>query len=118
MPGGRKSKYTPELVKIIIDALSVGATDGDACLSAGIDESTFYDWMNKKPEFSDRVTRARSNGWIADLAVIKRAGINGDWRAAGEHLDRTRSPYRKSQETILSNGAQDTPFVYRLEVIE
>jgi hypothetical protein len=97
MPG-RKSKYTPELIKVLLDAVGTGMTDGDACLIAGISEETFYAWQRTKPDFSDRILRARPNGWKSALERIRLAGIEGDWKADAEYLDRTRSPYRKSQE--------------------
>jgi len=99
---GRKSKYTPELVDKLIQAISLGAIDADACAYAGISHTTFYLWQNTKPEFAERVTRARPAGHIADLQVIAKAARDGDWRAAAEHLDRTRSPYRKSTDVNLS----------------
>lgn len=116
---GRKGKYTPEIVKELITALETGMTDGDACIIAGIDESTFYRWQEAKSEFRDRVTRARPKGWLGALAVLKHEAIvNRDIKAACEYLDRTRSPYRKSQETVLSNGEAGQPFTFRLEVVE
>jgi hypothetical protein len=76
-------------------------TDADACAVGGISEATFYQWQNAKPDFLDRCTRARPKGWLRDLQIISDAA-DKDWRAAAEHLDRTRSPYRRSQETVLS----------------
>ena len=108
---GRKSKYTPETVQKIVNALSVGMTDRDAAHIGGISHETFYRWRETKSDFYDRTTRAREEGWQASLAVIRRSALEGDWRAAAEHLDRTRSPYRKSQETVLSNGEQGQAFV-------
>ena len=105
---GRRSKYTDETVKKLIQAISLGATDGDACAYAGIDEATFYRWQSSKSDFRDRITRARPAGWIADLQVIAKAAQGGDWRAAAEHLDRTRSPYRKSLDL---NHSAETSFI-------
>src|SRR6478752_5941201 len=101
---GRKSKYTPELVDKLVQAISLGATDGDACAYAGIDGSTFYMWQNKYVEFLERITRARAAGHVADLQVIAKAARDGDWRAAAEHLDRTRSQYRKTTDVNLSGS--------------
>jgi hypothetical protein len=102
MPAGRKTKYTPETVTKIVNALSVGAYQKDACAVAGISDDTFANWCKRYSDFSDRVSRARAEGWIADLAVIRRAAIDGDWRAAGDHLDRTGAPYRKAADTQIN----------------
>jgi len=104
---GRKSLYTPDRVEKIINALSVGAYQKDACKVAGITDDTFANWQKRYSEFSERVTRAQAEGWIGDLAVIRRAALQGDWRAAGEHLDRTGSPYRKASDvthTVTHKG--------------
>lgn len=104
-----KGKYTPQTVDKIVTALSVGMTDLDACIVGGITQETFYTWKRNKPEFSERVTRAREEGWQGALAVIKHAAIKDrDWRAAGEFLDRTKSAYRKSQETQIT-GPEGAP---------
>lgn len=98
---GRKSKYVPEIVEPLLDAIADGMTDEDACSVAGLSQTQFYHWKNTKPEFANRVTRARPRGWLTHLRTIKRAAQD-DWKAAADLLDRTRSPYRKSQETIVT----------------
>ncbi|HEY8838930.1 MAG TPA: hypothetical protein VIO16_14890, partial [Dehalococcoidia bacterium] len=51
----------------------------------------------------------RPKGWLSALAVIKYEAVKGrDYKAAAEFLDRTRSPYRKSQETVLA-GPDGSP---------
>lgn len=104
MPAGRKTKYTPETVKKIIDAMSVGMTDRDACIVSGISEDTLARWRSQHTDFAERSTRAREEGWQSALAVIKYAAISGrDYKAAGDYLDRTRSAYKKSTESVLAN---------------
>jgi hypothetical protein len=109
---GRRGKYTPEVVDAVIHAMELGMTDADACSVAGISEDTFYAWQRTKPEFLNRTTRARPKGWQSDLKIIREAAEK-DWKAAAEHLDRTRSPYRKSQETVLT-GPDGAPLVVLL----
>jgi len=99
---GRRTLYTPDRVEKIINALSVGAYEKEACRVAGISEDTFARWQARYADFADRVSRATAEGWIGDLAVIRRAALQGDWRAAGEHLDRTGSPYRKSTDGTVT----------------
>lgn len=57
---GRKTKYTPETIKAICDALERGETQERAAELGGIDRATFYAWMNEKPDFSDAVKRAKA----------------------------------------------------------
>jgi hypothetical protein len=74
----------------------------DACAAAGISVDTFANWQKRYSDFSERVSRAKAQGWRAALAVIKTQAIAGDWRAAGEFLDRTASPYRKGADTQIN----------------
>lgn len=54
----RKTKYTKELVDAICQSIRKGANKRAAVIAAGISESTFYEWMNTKPEFSEKLEAA------------------------------------------------------------
>lgn len=71
MPGGRPTKYTPELQEALCDALRQGKTVAEACHIVGITEETYYAWSASKVEFSEAVTRARIERAVAwvDRAV-------------------------------------------------
>lgn len=103
---GRKSLYEEARVRVIVEALKSGAYEKDACLVAGITDDTFANWKRRYSDFSERVTRAKAEGWISDLALIRKAALAGDWRAAEAHLDRTGSPYRKSVDINLNIRAR------------
>lgn len=70
---GRKSKYTPERVKQITDALSIGATHEDAFTNAGISHQTFYRWLETKSDFREAVNRAQTNAHLAAVGAIRYA---------------------------------------------
>jgi hypothetical protein len=55
-----KSKYTPEICKIIFAAIAQTGSDRAAFQAAGINRDTFYSWMKKYPDFSDGVGKARA----------------------------------------------------------
>jgi transposase-like protein len=56
---GRKTKYTPELVKRICGLVEKDTyTVSELCESVGISETTFYDWKVKFSEFSDAIKKA------------------------------------------------------------
>lgn len=56
---GRKTKYTPELVKRICGLVEKDTyTVSELCESVGIDESTFYRWKTDKSEFCEAIKKA------------------------------------------------------------
>lgn len=99
MPRGRHTKLTPETLKTILETVRVGGSDLDACNRAGIQQSTFYRWMQENKEFSEQVTRARVDGKIQRIARISKAGAT-DWRADAWYLER-RWPEEYAQHFII-----------------
>lgn len=85
---GRKTKYTPDVTQRIVQALELGATHDLACGYAGISPSTFYDWMAKRPEFSETVNAAQGRAAVKWLAKIEQAASDGTWQAAAWKLER------------------------------
>ena len=85
---GRKTKYTPETVDKIVQALKLGATRRLACAYAGIDQSTFENYIAKYSDFSDAVKNAEGSGAIQWLAKIEKAASEGTWQAAAWKLER------------------------------
>lgn len=66
---GRPTVRTPKVRKAIEESIEKGASDKAAFLSAGISESTFYDWVRDDPEFSEAIAQARAR------AVMKAEGL-------------------------------------------
>jgi hypothetical protein len=95
----RKTKYTPDTVSTIMQAISIGGSDKDACELSGIDQATFYRWLHEKQEFSEQVTRARVQGKLGRIGRIKKHGEN-DWRADAWYLER-RWPEEYAQQLIV-----------------
>lgn len=87
MPAGRKSKYTEETVKTIIDAVLQGVPYRHAAAIAGISEDTFHDWKVKKPEFSEAIKGAEGKAVAGRLARIRQAEPD-HWQAAAWWLER------------------------------
>lgn len=85
---GRPTKYTPERVKAITDAIRVGATFRLACDYAGITEDTFARWRERYADFADAVKEAEGKGAIGWLAKIEAAANEGTWQAAAWKLER------------------------------
>lgn len=110
MKAGRRTKYTPDTIKAILDAIKVGGSDVDACAHAGISQDTFYEWMNSKSEFSEQVTRARTDGKLARIGRIVQAGVKGDWRADAWYLER-RWPEEYAQQLVIKVAPADLELV-------
>jgi len=55
----RKTKYSPERVETICQAIAESGLDSAGYESAGISHQTFHVWLNEKPEFLERVAQAR-----------------------------------------------------------
>lgn len=79
-----KSKYTPETVQTICEALARGETAIAAATLAGVSESQYYEWLNIKPEFSEAVKTAKEqyaewerNQLLADAKKSLMTLING-----------------------------------------
>ena len=88
MPRGRKTKYEPERVKKILDAIRIGATYQHACNYAGIDIDTFANWRARYPDFSDQVKQAEGGALVGWLAKIEAAANDGSWQAAAWKAER------------------------------
>lgn len=84
----RKTKYTPDTVKRIVDAIRLGATHELAANYGGITSETLYTWMRTKPEFHRAVKDAEGAAAAHWLAVIERAAQDGTWQAAAWKLER------------------------------
>jgi hypothetical protein len=55
-----KSKYTPERVQILCDAIARSGCDKAGCKAAGINQDTFYTWLKVHAEFSELVFAAKA----------------------------------------------------------
>lgn len=84
----RPSKYTPETVKRIVEAIRLGATFTLACKYAGIDYSTFARWLHTKREFCEAIKEAEGRAAVRWLTKIEQAASAGNWQAAAWKLER------------------------------
>lgn len=109
----RPSLYTPETVKKITDAISMGATYELAAGYAGISYASFNQWRQKKVEFFNAVKAAEGRAAVGWLAKIEQAANNGQWQAAAWKLER-RYPSDYGRSIIDHGNKDDEPF--RVEV--
>jgi hypothetical protein len=95
----RPTKLNPDTHKAIVDALAIGATRKDAAHAAGVDYTTFLNWMKQGEDatrgaffkFFHDVTKAEADVRLKFTATFAKAAQGGDWRAAERYL-RMRDP--------------------------
>lgn len=105
---GIRTKYTPERVKRIVDAIRLGATQEMACNYAGIGVSTLHDWFKAHPTFEAQVREAEGAAGVGWLAKIEKAANEGAWQAAAWKLER-RYPQQYGRQVTEIQGANGGP---------
>lgn len=110
---GRKSKYTPETVKKITQAIELGATYELAAAYGGISITTFNDWRKAKPAFSAAIKEAEGRASVKWLARIEQAASE-HWQAAAWKLER-RYPrdYGRTVQEHTGEGGGPLTVVFR-----
>lgn len=100
----RPTKYTPETVKKILDALSAGNTRGASSAYGGIDQKTFENWLKRYSDFSEQVKDAEARAEVGHVANIAQAARSGNWTASAWWLERRRHQDwgRKDKLEIIS----------------
>ncbi|MFA6047066.1 MAG: hypothetical protein WC718_18945 [Phycisphaerales bacterium] len=111
----RPTKYTPETIAKLEEAIALGATYVLACGHAGITFETFSQWREHKVGFSDRIKAAEARGALGWLAKIEKAANDDNWQAAAWKLER-RYPhdYGRIVQTKEVSGPDGKEIVFRV----
>ena len=77
---GRRTICTPEVIKAVCDNITLGLSNHDAAVLAGIAEATFYGWLKRGEletqrvaETSRRQIRQRERPFVEFLEAVKKA---------------------------------------------
>ena len=106
-PGaGRPTKYKPETVEKILEALRGGNTRRASCAAGGIDQTTFANWLKEYSDFSYAVEKAEGEAELRNLAVIQDA-TKTTWQAAAWWLERKHKAEWSSR--VEQTGADGAP---------
>lgn len=81
------SKYSPKITNEICGYIKEGLYQKDAAMLSGISESTFYEWLSTKSEFSESISRASIEYKRSLLKSITRQTVK-DGKLALEMLGR------------------------------
>ncbi len=77
-PGGRPTKFSPELVRPFLDMIATAKTTADAARAIGVNPSTIFDWLAKHEMFAKSYARAKEAA--ADFIVEEMLAIIDDSR--------------------------------------
>jgi hypothetical protein len=118
MPGGRPSKFTPELASELCKLLAEGKPIKPSCEMVGIDDTTFRKWRADakngdadKAEFFAQVARARAEGELLLWGIASSGDgpgtSNGPAKCAQWLLERTfGSRYAARLNVKLEEGLE------------
>ena len=87
---GRNTVMTSDVVNKLEQAFSIGCSDLEACLHAGISKQTLYDYQAKYPEFADRKAMLKERLVLKARTVIAKALDKEDENTAKWYLERKR----------------------------
>lgn len=111
---GRPPEITDEKIEKILDCIRKGAYIETAAAVAGINKSTFYDWLKKGARkqgaiyerFSDAVRQAMGESQMFDINVIHDCAAKGNWQAAAWRLER-KNPKQWGRREYVSDDKDD-----------
>ena len=118
---GRPTKFTPETIKRLTDAIRMGATYDLACKYAGISYEIFNQWRNgkgfpqgttpdDKVQFVDAIQKAEGDAAVGWLTKIEKAANDGAWQAAAWKMER-RYPNEYGRTVQQHEGKDGAPIV-------
>lgn len=120
---GRKSKFTPKVREVLMEAVSKGATMSLACKSAGISIHTYTRWMRqgregKKPyaQFVVDIEKAQGDRAQRWLEQIELAAYRGSWQAAAWLLERTEHESYGKRAPIVPVDQDDNDITVTIDI--
>lgn len=115
---GAKTKLNDDLIKKIYDYISEGHYTNVVCDYLQINQSTFYDWINKAKKdeeegkesiytkFSNTVKEAESIAEMRHLQNILKTAQDGTWQASAWYLERKHKNRWSLKQEIEHQGEQ------------
>jgi len=96
-----KSKYSPETVEAILDAIRERGGDEDGWLAGQISRTTFYEWQNQHPDFQKGVAIAKRE-YRESLPEVQRCQAR---RAFNDYLfGRIEEVWESEEQIMEANG--------------
>lgn len=112
---GRPTVMTQDVVSKLEQAWSMGCSDLEACLFAGISKQTLYDYQAKNPDFIDRKEQLKESLVLKARTVVADALNRKDENTAKWYLERKKKDEfstKTEQETTI-NGIETALVVWK-----
>lgn len=103
--GGRPTVITPEVIRKLEDAFSIGASDLEACFVAGIGKTALYEYQKQNPDFTERKEALKQMTSYAARKVVNDKIIEGDVDTATWQLERKNKDEYGTKSTVDNNHA-------------
>lgn len=99
---------TPETVGKLEYAFSIGCSIPEACFYAGIHKDTYYEWVKKDKDLSDRFEGLRENTiLVARESVMK--GVKRDPDLALKYLERKKKDEFSLRQEMTGKDGKELP---------
>lgn len=106
---GRPTDYGPEVVNKLSAAIQRSMSITEACHYAGISRETYYNWLEKYPEFVDKMELAKTYLFRKSKDIIADDITNGkSVPTAKWFLERRDADFKAKQATELSGTIEVT----------
>jgi len=100
---GRPTVVTQLVVGKLEEAFAYDATVEEACFYAGINKDTYYEFIKKEPEFTDRVEELREASiLLARRTILKDVSTDSD--KALKYLERKRKGEFSTRQEMAHSG--------------
>jgi transposase-like protein len=125
MPAGCKGKYSEKMVKSICELTASGEyTIKSICKKVGIAQSTYFDWLANKLEFSERIKKAEEeqNRNIIKLAkkqlYKKIEGYNYEEETIDQFIDKDGNKRANKKIVTKYVPPSDTAIIFAIKNYE
>lgn len=123
----RRTKLNPQRQAMIVEALQLGMTIELASKYAGIEQKTFYNWMNRGRrenegiyfQFLQAIEKAIAKSALVNMAIIQKAAKEGTWQASAWIMERRHKYHAKQEpEVIVQIDAKEASITQLIQQVK
>ena len=114
MPGGRPTSMTDDIVNKLEYGFMKGLNTTECCNYANISRQTFYNYVEKNPEFMDRIEELKSNPSTRAKLNVVEAIENGDTDLSKWWLERRNKDEFSLKQELSADVKNDVTVVVEL----